>query len=408
MLRFIFPRRFARYATAGSGGTVVEAIARTLPLFLILALVACGADGTSGAQQHANRPGNRGAGEQRFSQPPIPVAVAPADTGSISSFYTATATLEAEKEAEILARVAGEIETIDCEEGDLVAEGQLLLRIDNDEYQLRVSQAEANAANLRDRYDRLKRMWEEKLVSAEEYQNGLNELKSAEAEEALARLNLSYTRVTAPFRGRIVQRLVDVGQNVNNGTALFRISDFDPLLARVHVPAKEFKKLKANQPVDLILDSNNSRLRGVIKLISPVIDPASGTIKLTIEIPTYPPDTRPGDFAEVRIVTERRTGALLVPKISVFTDRGEKVAFVTAGNSAERRIVETGFEDDEHIEIKSGISAGDTVIVKGQRSLKHGSPIKIMNDEMEPARDAVPDSVRTAGGRPGHGRRGSK
>ena len=325
---------------------------------------------------------------QRPDQPPIPVAINEAIIGSIASYYSATAALEAEKEAEILARITGIVEALDCEEGDLVGNGSVLLRIVNDEYHLRFSQAEANTANLKDRAERLKGMWERNLVSAEEFEIVQNDLRAAEAAEGLARLDLSYTRVKAPFAGRIVQRLVDVGQNVNVGTPLFLLADFDPLLARVYVPSKEFKKLQPDQTVELILDSDKTRLQGKIKLVSPIIDPSTGTIKVTVEISDYPPDTRPGDFTEVRIVTEMRTGSVLVPKIAVFTDRSDQIAYVAVDGSAERRVVEIGFQDGEHTEILSGISAGEHIITKGQRSLKHGSPIKILEGESEEPQQA--------------------
>jgi len=310
----------------------------------------------------------------------VPVAVKPAVVGTIASYYTATATLAAEKEAEVLARVAGVVESLGCEEGDVVHEGDELLRIDNAEYLYRVEQAQAAREELESRYNRMKKMVDQNLVSAEEFEGIQNDLESARAEEGLAKLNLSYTRVKAPFTGRVVTRHVDVGQTVSNGTPLFALSDFDPLLARIHVPAKEFNKLKVDQPVDLVLESNGARLKGRIKLISPVIDPSSGTIKVTVEIHDYPGDTRPGDFAQVSIVTEQRTHSTLVPKIAVVTDRGEQVVYVAADSTAERRVVEVGFQDDDNAEIVSGVEPGQPVIVKGQRSLKHGQRIKILDE----------------------------
>jgi len=225
----------------------------------------------------------------------------------------------------------------------------------------------------------------EDLSSAEEFQASLSELENTRAEEGLAQLNLSYTTVAAPFQGRITGRLVDVGQNVSVGTPLFDISDFDPLLARVHVPSREFNQLKRDQDVDLVLDSDGTRLKGRIKLISPVIDPTSGTIKITVEVNAYPAGVRPGDFASVKIVTEQRENATLVPRAAVLTDKGETVVYVpvdaegeNGGVTAERRVVETGFTDDAHTEIVTGLAPGEAVVVKGQRSLKHGTLLKIL------------------------------
>jgi len=201
-------------------------------------------------------------------------------------------------------------------------------------------------------------------------------------------MNLSYTEVRAPFAGRITQRMVDVGQNVSVGMPLVTLADFHPLLARVHVPSREFNRLQQNQAVQLTLDSDGTAIPGRIKLISPVIDPTSGTIKLTIEIPDYPVETRPGDFAEVRVVTERRPQALLVPREAVVTDQGEQVVYlVTAGQGerggqvAERRVIELGFTDDSHAEILSGLKDGEEVVVRGQRSLKHGMPVRVLDDQ---------------------------
>lgn len=357
-------------------------------LSLFVPLQSCGGGDNTGKLQQAGQgaaPSAANGSQMRPEQPPVPVAVQEAFTGTIASYYTATAALEAEKQAEILARVTGIVEVLDCEEGDQVKENDVLLRVVNDEYRLRLSQAEANTAKLKDRSQRLKDMWERNLVSAEEYETAQSDLKAAEAAEGLARLDLSYTRVQAPFAGRIVQRLVDVGQTVNVGTALFVLADFSPLLARVYVPSKEFKKLKPDQTVELTLDSDKTRLQGRITLVSPVIDPSTGTIKVTVEISEYPPNTRPGDFTEVRIVTERRTGSVLVPKIAVFTDRGEEIAYVAADGAAERRVVEVGFQDDENAEVLSGITAGELVVTRGQRSLKHGAPIKILEGESQQA-----------------------
>jgi len=361
----------------------------TLPRFLLCALLLAAVAGCGGGKNEAPaggaQAGARGGGPGgQPEEPPVPVAVASAELGSIASYYKATATLEAEKEAQVLARVSGVIASLSAEEGDRLAAGAALLRIENGEYRLRVDQAAAAAANLRARFQRLQAMRDEGLATDEEFEAARSELARAEADEGLARLDLSYTEVVAPFGGRVTRRLASVGQNVSAGTPLFALADFDPLLAKVHVPSREFNQLRQDQDVELVLDSGGQRVQGRIKLISPVIDPASGTIKITIEIPSYPEGTRPGDFAQVQIVTERRDGAVLVPRSAVLTDKGETVVFVAAGQEgavAERRVVEVGFTDDERSQILTGLAAAERVVVKGQRSLKHGSPLKILDEQ---------------------------
>ena len=346
---------------------------------------------SSGGRQHGQQPAGGqpgrhpgGAGGQHpgGGQPAVPVAIQTATTGPISSYYRATATLEAQKQAQILARATGVVGALHAEEGDQVERGAVLLTIDNAEYRFKVDQAEANTANLRSRYDRLAQMRAEELATMEEYEAARSDLASAEANEGLARLNLSYTGVNAPFGGAVTERLVDLGQNVNVGDPLFVMADFTPLLARVHVPSREFNQLQRNQAVDLVLDSDGTRLTGRITLISPVIDPNSGTIKITVEVPEYPAGTRPGDFAQVQIVTERRESAVLVPRGAVLTDKGDRVVYTLVrgegGPTAERRIVTVGFTDDEHAQILTGLEAGERIVTKGQRSLKHGMKLKVL------------------------------
>jgi membrane fusion protein, multidrug efflux system len=347
-------------------------------LLLVLAAGGCGKDGGGGANASNAQPSGSGAP----AQPPVPVAVAPAELGAISSYYNATATLEAEKQAQVLARVAGVVRSLAVEEGDQVRAGDVLLQIDNAEYQLRVDQAAARTANLEARFQRMTEMLAQGLTSSQDFETAKSELATAKSDEGLARLSLSYTSVAAPFAGRVTRRLVNVGQTASIGTPLFDLADFDPLLARVHVPAKEFRRLLADQPVELTLDSVDQRLQGRITLVSPVIDPQSGTIKVTIEIASYPAGVRPGDFAEVRIVTDSHQRAMLVPRLAVISEKGEDVVYVAAADStAERRVVTLGFSDNVNAEILTGVKAGDLVVVKGQRSLKHGAPIKILPDD---------------------------
>lgn len=374
----------------GFGERSALGLALGLGLGLSLALGGCGgpdpgAHAGGGAQAEAGGPG----GGRRPATPAIPVAVEPAGRGSISSYYSATTSLEPNKQADILARASGMVLSIPAEEGDLVREGQVLLRIQDDEYRFRLKQAQAELDKQTTRHDRLQSMFERNLVSADEFDTAKNDLQAAEAARDLAQLELSYTGVAAPFSGRITRRHVDPGQTVSEGAALFSIVDMSRLLARVHVPAKEFRKIRRDQPVELALDSDQQRLTGTISLVSPIIDPATGTIKVTVEIREYPGDTRPGDFAEVRVVTDRHPDALLVPKISVITDKGQTVVYVVADSTAERRVVEVGFQDEQHAEILQGISAGEPVVVQGQRSLKDQAPVKLMDKmEFKPAENA--------------------
>jgi RND family efflux transporter MFP subunit len=166
---------------------------------------------------------------------------------------------------------------------------------------------------------------------------------------------------------------------VANGTPLFTLADMSRLLARVHVPAREFRSIRSDQPVELVVTSSGDRLTGRIDLINPMVDASSGTIKVTVAVTGFPATTRPGDFVEVAIVTDRHSDALLVPRIAVVSERGRQSVFVVTDGAAVQRTVEVGFEDDRNAEILGGLEPGELVVVQGQRALRDGQQVKLLD-----------------------------
>ncbi len=370
-----------------AGPTLLTLLALTLPL----GLSGCG-DAAGGGLP------TRGQGDP--IRRAVPVAITAVTTGRITSVYQATATLEVEKDADVVARVEGIVQAIDLEtveEGMDVKLDQALLRIEPEEYRLRLDLATAKAANLQSKYDRIRNLPKD-LISLENLETARSELATARAEEGLAKLLLSYTVVRAPFEGTIVQRHVDVGQKVSLDERLFKLADLSVLLARVMVPSKEFKKLQVDQTVDLVLDSDRSTLNGRVKLVSPTIDPTTGTIKVTVAVHDNVESARPGDFVTVKIVTEERLGSKLVPKSAVLSDKGDRIVFTTTGETAERRVVDVGFTDDVHAEILAGLDPGEHVVVRGQRSLKHGSPLKVLEDPARGSGSSAAEKQPSPGG----------
>ncbi len=355
--------------------TSLLAITWALAAAALPGLAGCSRDPQPGA---VGAQAAQSAGPQRPAAPPAAVAVRPAVIGPIATYYQATATLEPEKQADVIARVSGQIVALTAEEGDRVAAGQVLLRVEPAEYRHRLQQTEAEVLKQRARHDRLKRMLESQLVAAEEYESARSDLQSAEAARDLAALELSYTDIRAPFSGHVVRRHVDLGRTVTPGAVLFTLADLALLRARVHVPAKEFRAIQTDQPVELTLDASRDTLSGRITLINPMVDPTSGTIKVTIDVTRYPPTSRPGDFANVRIVTDRHATAILVPKIAVIEEKGETIVYVASADSvAQRRPVRIGFRGDDETEILEGVAPGDWVVVQGQRTLEDGQRLKI-------------------------------
>jgi membrane fusion protein, multidrug efflux system len=356
--------------------------AASMAVVALLFLTACGGndpDGPGPGQPGEGRGPGNGPPGGRPQLPTMSVAVQPAAAGDIATYYRATASLDPDKRADVLARVAGMIENIVAEEGDRVAKGQILLHIQDDEYRHRTTMARVDLEKQQSRLNRAQKIFSQGLSSAEDFDSIRTDTASAEAGLELAELELSYTEVRAPFAGQVVRRFVDQGQTVSNGTALYSVADMDRLLARVFIPAKEFRSIRPDQPVQLVVSSTGDRLAGRIDLVNPLVDPESGTIKVTVEVRDYPPSTRPGDFVEVSIVTDSHSDSLLVPKVAVVTERGQRSVYVVDGETAHQRPVEIGFEDDANAEIVSGLEPGELVVIQGQRTLRDGQPVSVLD-----------------------------
>lgn len=379
----------------------IRIAAAVLGLGVALSLISCGADQKDEAQGRHQKRGHRPPGMQsqgppgRPQMPAAAVAVETVRRGDIETYYSATATLEANKEADVLARVGGVLKAPLVEEGDEVAEGEVLIEIEDAEFRHRLTQAEVDLDQQRSSLARTEKMLAQGLVSAEDADAARSKMKAAEAAWELAKLELSYTRVRAPFGGRVVARLVDEGRTVSVGTPLFTLADLSRLLAKVHVPAREFRKIRTEQPVQLVVDSSGEKLQGRIFLVSPVVDPAAGTIKVTLAIDNFSSSTRPGDFAQVSIVTDRHEDVLLAPGTSVLSEHEEKVVYLVEEGHAHRRVVRTGFEDESSTEILSGLEEGEQVVIQGQRSLSDGQAVRVLGktDFSEPT-----ESTSTAEG----------
>ena len=353
-----------------------------------LGFTACGGSDPSAPPAEGPPHGNR-TGEGRPELPTASVAVEPAALGEIATYYRATASLDPDKQADILARVSGVIDRLVAEEGDHVTQGEILLHVVDDEYRHRATVARVDLEKQQARLNRAQKIFAQGLSSAEDFDSIRADTASAEATLDLAELELSYTRVRAPFTGEVVRRFVDQGQTVSNGTALYTLADMDRLLARVFIPAKEFRSIRPDQPVRLLVSSTGDQLEGRIDLVNPLVDPASGTIKVTVEVRDYPPTTRPGDFVEVSIVTDRHEGSLLVPRVAVVTEQGQRSVYVVDGATARQRPVTVGFEDDTHAEILTGHEPEYLVVIQGQRTLRDGQPVSVL-EALELDEETVP------------------
>jgi membrane fusion protein (multidrug efflux system) len=311
----------------------------------------------------------------------VPVEVQPLKRAAMVAVYSGTASIEANDEAEVIAKVGGEVRQIFVEEGDSVREGQVLARLDGDRLRLDVAQTEANLRKLERDYKRQVELAEKGLVAKGTAENAKYDLDALRAQYDSARLELSYTEIRAPIQGVVSARHIKVGNTIKQNDPTFKVTNLDPLLAFVHVPEKEFRKLAPGQTADVVVDAlGGERFVGTISRISPTVDPQTGTFRARVEVADATRHLKPGMFARVNIAYERRDNALQLPRTAIIDSDGEQSVYVVVGDKAEQRKISTGLANNGWIEVLRGLKGDERVVVVGQAGLKSGTVVKVVGD----------------------------
>ena len=362
-----------------------------------LLLTACGSangDSKNGEGKDAKEP-----------VPAVPVEVAATRRAEMAAIYTGTAPVEAERKAFVMPKVKGEIRSVLADEGQRVREGQVLARLDGDQLRLEVALNEATMRKLERDYARNTELQAKGLISAVSIDNLKYELEAAKANWQLARLQLSYTDIRSPISGTVTQRLdvVKVGNTVtpvggvieSADSSLFVVEDLDTLILRVNVPERELAKLSVGQLVELSFDAvPNRSFAGKVALISPYVDAATATFGVRIRVTETGGLLRPGMFARVAIVYERKPDALQIPRTALLDGDGPPKVFVVNDGKAAERAVRLGLSSGAMIEVLEGLKDGEQVVVVGQGAVKPGAAVRIVKTPARPAA-STPAAAKT-------------
>lgn len=308
----------------------------------------------------------------------ITVEVAQASLQPISASYNATASLEAPIEAQVVARTSGVLLELLVEEGDRVTAGQVLARIDPARPRLEVERADALLRKLEAELARSKELFERKLVAADVYEKIRFDVDTQRAVYRMAKLELSYTDITAPISGVVAQRAAKVGNLIQLNSSVFRIVDTARLEATLNVPEREIGTLRVGAPVELRMDAlPGQAFVGRIDRISPVVDSGSGTFRVVCAIE---PDARlrPGMFGRIGVLFDQRQEVLTVPREALVDGEGEAAVYRIVDGRALRTPVQLGYLSGELAEIRAGLDAGDQVVTTGKVALRDGAVVEII------------------------------
>jgi membrane fusion protein (multidrug efflux system) len=318
--------------------------------------------------------------ESEDEGPAIPVEIATPTRGDIFATYSGTAPIEAFADAQVIAKVGGEVRQIHVEEGDDVVAGQVLLRLDGDRLRLEAQQAEANLLKLQRDFQRHVDLKDRSLISAGDFEKIQYEMEALEATANLAKLELSYTEIRAPIDGVVSQRYVKIGNTIDAGEPTFQVTSLEPLVSYLHVPEREYRRIEPGQTANIAVDAlQGTRFIATVARISPVVDPLTGTFKITVEVTDSSRRLKPGMFGRISIVYDRHENVMQIPRNAVIQEAGEPAVFVVEGDTAQRRVVRTGYIEGGRIEIVEGLADDEQFVLVGQTGLREGSKVSVIN-----------------------------
>ena len=361
-----------------------------LPL-LLLALAACQrGDGQT-------PPGNRGPGGER---PPAPVEVALATIDTVSRSVRATGSVEPIRTVVVNSQVAGALLSVNVEEGDRVARGAVLARIDTGELEAQLRSAEASLEVARRAAERAEKLREQQIITEAEYEADQAAFVAARATHDQLRTRVNYGTVRAPISGVVLQKAVEAGHIVGNQTRLFTVGDVEPLVVRVPVSELDVTALSEGDTVAVSLDALPAAdLVGRVRRIFPAADSATRLVPVEIALAgASAREVRPGFLARVTFALEPRGGVLTVPAAAVIEAQSGAAVFVIDSARAVRRRVQRGETYGGRAEIIAGLSPGDSVIVAGNAELRDGAAVRISRTATLPTA-----TTETSGGRPVEG-----
>ncbi len=361
--------------------------------------------GDAATQAGGKDAGGKGKGKGRGGDRPVPVVAAPAKTGDVNVYLAGLGTVTPVATVVVRSRVDGQLMRVLFKEGQIVKEGELLAEIDPRQYQVQLATAEGQMA-------RDQALLKNSQIDAERYRVLLKQdsiaKQQVDTQEALvrqyeatvkidqaaidtAKLQLVYTRITAPVSGRLGLRQVDPGNIVRSGdtNGLVVITQLQPISVVFPIPEDSLPpvmakvRAAAKLPVDAYDRADKVKLAsGMLLTADNQIDPATGTVKLKAIFANFDNALFPSQFANVRMLLEVRQGVTLVPSAAV--QRGTPGTFVyvvTPSNTASVRKVVLGPAQGEFTQIESGISAGESVVVDGADKLREGAKVDVTSRE---------------------------
>ncbi len=319
----------------------------------------------------------------------IPVSVEDLKPSFIEQTINTTGTVAATQEATLTTEMGGRYYLASNPRtgkpfrlGDQVAKGQVVVELEDEEYtnNLGLEAKELNLKISEQTYTKQKSLFDKGGVTQSELSNAEVSAVNARDSYALAKIQLEKMKVRAPFKGVITELPhFTAGTKVASGTAVVSLMSYEQLQLEVNLPEKYINKIEQNQNVRVMnYTLPEDTLQGVVRELSPAISTETRTFKGKLSIENEALKLRPGMFVQAEIILDRRDSVIVIPKDVIVSNQRGKSVFIVQKGTAEQKQVTLGYEDQDKVEITSGLKTNDRLVVKGFETLRDRSKVKII------------------------------
>lgn len=336
-------------------------------LFLILPLLgflnACKSDQVA--------PANSG---QPKSATEVEVFVTKSET--LDNIITTHGSVMANEEIELRSEVAGKIESINFKEGARVSKGQLLVQIDDSELQPNLQKLHVQLRIAQDEFNRKKQLFDIQGIRKEEYEAAELKVATLQSDINLIDAQIRNSKIIAPFSGTVGLRQVSPGAFVSAGGMIAKLVQADPVKIEFTIPEMYAHQIATGAQIQFKLVGSDKNFAATVYAMDPAIDPATRSLKVRATAPNKDGSLIPGAYAELTITLQQIKDGILVPVLAVTQDiKGQKL-FVIKNGQAITKLVKTGIQKDDFVQIAEGLEIGDTVITTSLLSMRDGVPVK--------------------------------
>jgi membrane fusion protein, multidrug efflux system len=336
----------------------------------MIALAASGCSKNAGARTTSAGP----------TPPPIPVQAATVESRVLPRVLEVTGALTADESADIAAERDGQVAGVRVERGSYVEKGTILATLDDREAKAQLDQARASLAWADSESARYAELRQKQVVAKSENQRKETDRDLNQAALALAEKNFTDCVIRAPFSGVVTEKKISAGAYIRKGQAICGLVKIDPLRAELAIPESAVSAIQTGQKAKLNVQSFPDRtFEATVRYIGPSLRSESRTLVVEAIVPNPQHVLKPGLFVTARVALPKADETLLVPSAAVLTDSGVSHVFVLGPQRVTERIVALGDRYADLIEVHSGLTAGERVVVSPDRRLTDGLEIARTN-----------------------------